>query len=184
MAILRDVILGVAGEDGERPGRRFDENGMRVYDVEVLEVTIGDEAIAELLVQAQHAAVQQTLSLAAEQRRLDMVRQAEAVTQQVAEAKSATLQQAIALRTREGEQQQRYQLAELAAKLDLHERQQQALLAEQERLGAIHGAELGRRQATATLELTVQQQQLDRACASCRPRSWRWSRRRGRSRPT
>ncbi|WP_170136516.1 hypothetical protein, partial [Nannocystis exedens] len=40
------------------------------------------------------------------------------VTQQVAEAKSATLQQAIALRTREGEQQQRYQLAELAAKLD------------------------------------------------------------------
>lgn len=161
VAILRDVILGVTGEDGKRPGRRFDENGMRVYDVEVLEVTIGDEAIAELLVQAQHAAVQQTLSLAAEQRRLDMVRQAEAVTQQVAEAKSATLQQAIALRTREGEQQQRYQLAELAAKLDLHERQQQALLAEQERLGAIHEAELGRRQATATLELTVQQQQLD-----------------------
>ncbi|MCY1006984.1 hypothetical protein OV079_15745 [Nannocystis pusilla] len=43
----------------------------------------------------------------------------------------------------------------------MHERQQQALLAEQERIGAIHGAELGRRQATATLELTVQQQQLD-----------------------
>ncbi|WAS98134.1 SPFH domain-containing protein [Nannocystis punicea] len=161
VAILRDVILGTAGDDGKRPGRRFEENGMRVYDVEVLEVTIGDEAIAELLVQAQHAAVQQTLSLAAEQRRLDMVRQTEAVTQQVAEAKSATLQQAIGLRTREGEQQQRYQLAELAAKLDLHERQQQALQAEQERLGAIHGAELGRRQATATLELSVQQQQLD-----------------------
>lgn len=161
VAILRDVILGTAGEDGKRPGRRFEENGMRVYDVEVLEVTIGDEAIAELLVQAQHAAVQQTLSLAAEQRRLEMVRQTEGVTQQVAEAKSATLQQAIALRTREGEQQQRYQLAELAAKLDLHERQQRALLAEQERLGAIHGADLGRRQATAQLDLSIQQQQLD-----------------------
>ncbi|WP_434415830.1 hypothetical protein [Nannocystis pusilla] len=33
VAILRDVILGVAGEDGKRPGRRFEENGMRVYDV-------------------------------------------------------------------------------------------------------------------------------------------------------
>src|SRR5690606_2556843 len=131
VAILRDVILGVAGEDAKRPGRRFEENGMRVYDVEVLEVTIGDDAIAELLVQAQHAAVQQTLSLAAEQRRVDTVRQAESVAHQIAEVQSPTRQQAILLRTRETEQQLQQHLAELSAKIDLHDRQQQALLVEQ-----------------------------------------------------
>lgn len=161
VATLRDVILGTAGEDGKRPGRRFEENGMRVYDVEVLEVTIGDDAIAELLVQAQHAAVQQTLSLAAEQRRLDMVRQTEAVAQQIAEVQSSTRQQGIALKTRETQQQLQQQLAELAAKLELHERQQQALLVEQERLGTIHAAELGRKEAVAALDLRVQQQKLD-----------------------
>ena len=160
-AVLRDTILGTAGEDGRRPGRRFEENGMRVYDVEVLEVTIGDEAIAELLVQAQHAAVQQTLSLAAEQRRLEMVRQTEAVAQQIAEVQSSTRQQATVLKTRETEQQLRQQMAELAAKLEIHERQQQALLSEQERLGSIHRAELGRKEATAGLDLSVQQQKLD-----------------------
>jgi major vault protein len=47
VTILRDIVLGVVAEDGKRPGRRFDENGMRIYDVEVLEVAIGDETIAE-----------------------------------------------------------------------------------------------------------------------------------------
>ncbi|HEY8377891.1 MAG TPA: hypothetical protein VIK91_15450, partial [Nannocystis sp.] len=158
---LRDVILGTPGEDGKRPGRRFEENGMRVYDVEVLEVTIGDEAIAELLVQAQHAAVQQTLSLAAEQRRLEMVRQTESVAQQIAEVQSSTRLQAIALKTREIEQQLQQQLTEIAAKIEVHERQQKALLEEQERLAAIHNAELARKEASAKFELAVQQQKLD-----------------------
>lgn len=161
VAILRDVILGTVGDEGKRPGRRFEENGMRVYDVEVLEVQIGDDAIAELLVQAQHAAVQQTLSLAAEQRKLDMVRQTEAVAQQIAEAQSSTRQRSVALRTQEAQAQLAQQLAELAAKLELHERQQGAQLAEQQRLDAIHGADLGRRRATSALEQEIAQHRLD-----------------------
>ena len=90
-----------------------------------------------------------------------MVRQTEAVAQQVAEVQSSTRQQAISLKTRETEQQLRQQLAELAGKLEIHEQQQKALLAEQERLGAIHGAELGRKEAVANLDLRVQQQKLD-----------------------
>ncbi len=66
--IIRDTILGTVDEEGKRPGRVFKENGMRIYDVEVLNVSIEDETIAELLVKAQHNAVQQTLELAAEQR--------------------------------------------------------------------------------------------------------------------
>ena len=45
----RDVVLGAQGEDGKRPGRLFLENGMRVYDLEVLGVSIGDAAIEQLL---------------------------------------------------------------------------------------------------------------------------------------
>ncbi|MBL9100826.1 MAG: hypothetical protein JNL82_07705 [Myxococcales bacterium] len=161
VAILRDIILGTVGEDGKRPGRRFEENGMRIYDVEVLEVAIGDEVISGLLVQAQHAAVQQTLQLAAEQRRLEATRVAEGISQQIAEAQSLTKQAATVLRTREVEHLLRQQLAEQEAKIEIHERQQAALLTEQERLDAIHGAEIGRRKTAAEFEAQVTQQKLE-----------------------
>lgn len=161
VAILRDIILGVVGEDGKRPGRRFDENGMRIYDVEVLEVAIGDDTIAGLLVKAQHAAVQQTLQLAAEQRRLEATRQSESISQQIAEVQSQTRQKASGLKTLEVEQQLRHQLAEQAAKIELHERQQAALLTEQERVGSIHQAELSRRKAAQELELAIAQGKLE-----------------------
>jgi major vault protein len=161
VTILRDIVLGVVAEDGKRPGRRFDENGMRIYDVEVLEVAIGDETIAELLVKAQHAAVQQTLQLAAEQRRLEATRQSEAIGQQIAELQSQTRQKQSGLKTLEVEQLLRHQLAEQAAKIELHERQQTALLTEQERVGTIHEAELARRKAAQDLELAVAQGKLD-----------------------
>lgn len=65
--IIREAVLGPAdAAAGKRTGQFFPENGMRIYDVEVLEVTIGDDNIAQLLVEVQHAAVQQTLELAAE----------------------------------------------------------------------------------------------------------------------
>jgi major vault protein len=161
VAILRDIILGTVGEDGKRPGRRFEENGMRIYDVEVLEVAIGDETIAGLLVKAQHAAVQQTLQLAAEQRRLEATRVAESIGQQIAEAQSTSKLAGTILRTREVEHMLRQQLAEQQAKIELHERQQAALLTEQERLDAIHAAEIGRRRAAAEFEAVVAGQKLD-----------------------
>jgi major vault protein len=134
---------------------------MRIYDVEVLEVAIGDDTIASLLVKAQHAAVQQTLQLAAEQRRLEATRQAESIGQQIAELQSETRQRSSGLKTKEIEQQLRQQLAEQAAKIELHERQQTALLSEQERIATIHDAELRRRQAAQDLELGLAQQKLD-----------------------
>ena len=161
VAILRDIILGTVGDDGKRPGRRFTENGMRIYDVEVLEVAIGDETIAGLLVKAQHAAVQQTLQLAAEQRRLEATRVTESISQQVAEAQSQTKLAATILKTREVEHVLRQQLAEQQAKIELHERQQAALLTEQERLDAIHGSEIGRRRTAADFEATVASQKLE-----------------------
>jgi major vault protein len=52
--IVRDTLLGPSLADGSpRVGLAFQENGMRVYDVEVLNVDIEDAAVANLLVRAQ-----------------------------------------------------------------------------------------------------------------------------------
>ena len=60
--IIRDIILGESKE-GKRTGRSFTENGMKIYDVEVLSVKIGDEDIAEMLIQNQHDIVEQNLRI-------------------------------------------------------------------------------------------------------------------------
>jgi major vault protein len=60
--IIRDIILGEA-KDGKRAGRAFTENGMRIYDVEVLNVEIQNEDIAEMLIENQHDIVQQNLRI-------------------------------------------------------------------------------------------------------------------------
>lgn len=87
--IIRDAILGTS-EDGKRPGRKFEENGMRVYDVEVLNTTIGDAAIGKLLVMSQHQAVEQALTVASKERELNVTQRTEDIARQIAAAKSAT----------------------------------------------------------------------------------------------
>ena len=81
--------------------------------------------------------------------------------QQIAELQSETRQRSSGLKTREIEQQLRQQLAEQAAKIELHERQQTALLTEQERIATIHEAELRRRRAAQDLEIGLAEQKLD-----------------------
>jgi len=63
--IIRDSFLGIKDEkDGERAGRIFKENEMRVYEIEVLSVSIGDDEIEEMLVENQNDTVRQSLQLA------------------------------------------------------------------------------------------------------------------------
>lgn len=88
---IRDTILGTKPEDGsDRTGMVFDENGMVVYDVEVLKVQVGDSQIQGLLVQAQHEAVETSISLASAQRRLETTKRKEDISRQEMEAKAET----------------------------------------------------------------------------------------------
>ncbi len=111
-----------AAEDGKRPGRRFSENGMRVYDVEVLGVSIGDETIAKLLVDAQHASVQQALAVAAERRRLELTRAREAARQESATLEASTKLQLLDIEGREVERKHAVELARIKAETDIRER--------------------------------------------------------------
>src|SRR5690606_4553803 len=88
---IRDSILGRKPEDGgQRSGMQFEENGMRGYDVEVLNVTIGDSAIQQLLQQVQHESVRTTVELSQEERRLTAIRKREQLKQEEARVVAET----------------------------------------------------------------------------------------------
>jgi major vault protein len=163
--VIRDTVLGVAEEEGKRPGRLFTENGMRIYDVEVLDVTIGDEAIAKLLVQAQHTTVQQTLELATQKRNLEVAQEKETIKQRVAEAEAATRQLLLDLQTSEIQKQLGLSLAKIEAEVQAKQRQLDARLAEQEPLDKINTAQLARQKAEHDLELELAQKQLEQRLA-------------------
>jgi major vault protein len=90
-AFIRDTLLGPHVEGEERAGMFFSENGMRVYDVEVLKVQIGDDEIQRLLTGAQHEAVQSGIELARDQRRLETILRREDIRRNELQAKADTV---------------------------------------------------------------------------------------------
>lgn len=75
--IIRNSILGIPNEKGIRSGKLFSENGMRIYDVEVLDVSMQDEDIEGLLTQNQNDIIVNTLALAKEKRKLEIQKEIE-----------------------------------------------------------------------------------------------------------
>lgn len=73
--LLRTAILG----EKPRPGKVFEENGMSVYDVEVLDVNILDPEVKKLLANAQRAAIVAEVTRREHERRRE-VNLAEAAT--------------------------------------------------------------------------------------------------------
>ncbi|MCA9539049.1 MAG: hypothetical protein KC620_09180, partial [Myxococcales bacterium] len=89
--IVRDLLLGARPEDGgPRPGRAFTENGMRVYDVEVLAFGVTDDQVAELLEEAQHGAVQSAIEVAGREADLAHRQRLEEIERALARARHET----------------------------------------------------------------------------------------------
>lgn len=163
--IIRDTILGVPGEEGQRPGRAFEENGMRVYDVEVLDVEIGDSSIEKLLINTQHESVQQALQIGKEERQLEVTKRSEGVKQQIADVQAETVKKKLALQKEELEQQREVTLAKIENEARAKEEQLKAELAQQENLDKINEAELARAKAKQDQELAVEKEKLDQRIA-------------------
>lgn len=87
---IRDTILGKKSDKKGRNGMLFPENGMRIYDVEVLHVEIGDESIQHLLRQAQHESVRTSVELAQEARRLEATKRREVIKRDEAKIAAET----------------------------------------------------------------------------------------------
>jgi major vault protein len=160
VVLVRDVVLGAQNAEGKRSGRLFEENGMRVYDVEVLGVEIGDTGIESLLVGAQHAAVEQTLTLDGERRRLELTRERQTIEQEIDAITAGTRQKKLVLDRAEVEAGHELARAKIRAEAEARHDRLAAQLADQGPLEAVHTAELARRKATAELELDTADKQL------------------------
>ena len=111
--ILRDVILGASKEDGsQRPGTAFKENGMRIYDVEVLGVEMENQDIEKMFIAAQRDVIQGTLTLAAARRKLSFTEETEGLNQRDAEVKAETRRKSMEL---QGEEVTRKLVLDLAS---------------------------------------------------------------------
>lgn len=120
--LFRGAILGEKKE-GPRPGRHFEENGMWVYDVEVLDVRILDENVADLLSNAQHAAIVAEGAKRDQERRLGGERLRAEVDREVAAAQASALEKTGELDLLRAEHARRRTEAELELRrLDWEER--------------------------------------------------------------
>ncbi|MBI2568018.1 MAG: hypothetical protein HYV63_13395 [Candidatus Schekmanbacteria bacterium] len=159
-AIVRATVLGEQDAGGKRPGRAFAENGMRVYDVEVLDVALTDRTIEGLLVEAQQAAVRQAVDLAGERRTLEYTRESEGFKQEIARLKWQTREQDIALGIDEVQKDLQRRLALVAARCDIVRERHARKLAEQATFDAVHGAELRRERAAQELGIELAKERL------------------------
>lgn len=87
---IRDLLLGKHVEGQKRPGMKFEENGMHVADVEVLQVELLDKGIAEMLNKSQQDVVRTNIELSGMKRQLDVTKEKESITRETVQAAADT----------------------------------------------------------------------------------------------
>lgn len=164
--ILRDIILGVApplpgdadknaapSPTSRRPGLAFPANGMRVTDVEVLQVAISDPNIASLLTRSQLQVVSQNISLSLAERQLEVTRRQEIITQETTKAKFETERHQLAVQKEKDGLQLGVRLAQIDAALREKVEQKKVIEAEDAIAAFSFEAELERQLAAREQEM-------------------------------
>ena len=98
ISIIRDTILGESTKDGPRPGRLFEENGVRIYDIEVSGMSIGDVSIGSMLAEMQQNEVRRTLEVTSRDRELAATKRIETIERAIATEKAETDKHSAGLR--------------------------------------------------------------------------------------
>lgn len=160
--IVRDAVLGAPGVDGNpRPGRFFEANGMRVFDVDILDISIGDGAISQIFTAAQHHVVRDAILLAQEEQKLEATRRSQQIQQAIAQATFETRSKELALQQQECELAASLEKARIEAegrgKIERLTQQQ----AEQQLLDSIASAELARSRKVKEQDLEWAQRRLE-----------------------
>lgn len=153
--LIRDAVLGKAEGDKPRPGRPFKENGMRIYDVEVLDILIGNRDISALLVDAQHQTVEQTLRIAKARQDLVAIKEEQTLAREQKQQESETAILGLALQRKVIEGETAVATAQAEKNIKVQETVEKARLALQAVLDDITKAELGRRKAASDQEIEV-----------------------------
>jgi len=169
--LARDALLGPKGPNG-RAGLAFEENGMKVFEVEVHSLDIDDEDVREILDGAQHAAVASAVEVAKreadllDRRRIEDIARAILQSEQETKLLQHKLQVELEERTQEAERKRlehRAQLLVEKQKAELAQAQSEVelrtvRLTARERESAVDMSELERRQG---LEAAFMQAQTD-----------------------
>jgi major vault protein len=161
--VIRDAILGAEQKDtAGRKGMRLVQNGMHVTDVEVLDVTIDDEGIADLLGTAQHEAVEANIQVLRAMRSLDLTAKQESITRGEAEARAETAKRLSELEIAATSDRLRVAMAQIQSELDKARAQEAATVATNAIADVDHAADLARKKSAAVLdgEIATAKQQL------------------------
>ncbi len=160
--IIRDCILGVAtGEGGKRPGRVFDENGMRVCEVDVLSVTIPDSNVSVMLQQAQTSALKSTIAVTTKERDLKDTKRMEAVTREINAEQAITQLSMISKEMEVKAKQAEHNAAEARADNAATQAALEAKQSAQPLMDAIAAAELARSKASKDQDLMFEKARIE-----------------------
>lgn len=132
--ILRNSILGTqqppsTAAKEKRSGRIFEENGMRIYDVELGKMIIGDEEIEDILQDSQRESFRQTISLTMDRKNLEVSEEKQTILQQLNQAEATTICGKIVIE--EEKTQKQAVLDDLRLKAELEEERTSGLIHEQ-----------------------------------------------------
>lgn len=75
--IVRDSILGVKSEKGERPGLKFETNGVLIDDVEVMAVKVSDPTVERMIFESQQETIRGMLEVLKKQQQSTTIRDIE-----------------------------------------------------------------------------------------------------------
>jgi len=158
---VRDTVLGEKRGDEKRTGTRFEENGMHVYDVEVLDVKILDPQVEQTLITSQRKAIDERLSLEAAQRNLSFVTKSEDIKRKVSAEQATTILDGLTLAQQKITKQLEHDIAKITSDASSQAEAHKAAVARE--TGANQTAALMRARAQADEEqqLAMDQQRVD-----------------------
>jgi major vault protein len=158
--IIRDILLGKVLE-GKRTGMKFEQNGMRVTDVEVLAVQIGDDRIRAMLDAAQHEVVKANIDLGSAQRGLEMLKLKQLIAREENETVAATTKKKHELDIDLAASEIAVVLTKIGNKLK-ESVENQKLEGEQQKVREVgFQADMSRKQNVADFEMAVRQRTQD-----------------------
>ncbi len=159
--ILRDAVLGKTDENGQRNSGKFEENGMQVYDLEILDINILDEEVEKLLFATEHEEMKRKLMLVAKQNEFNFTHDNEGLTRKILNEKSLTKREEVDLKIKEIQKDLLFALTNLELEINTQQRQLEVQLQRQDTLNQINDNELARRKATEELQLQIAREKIE-----------------------
>lgn len=157
--LVRDAILGVKPEGAaKRAGMAF-ENGMKVTEVEVLELALDDASIAQMLDKAQTDVVRANIEIQQAEKDLEATKAKERITQEKSRAQFETKKLALDLQTQGINAQLDVTLATIDAELKKIEESKKTAEANETLSDLSASSELARQKAASEQALAISKAQ-------------------------